>query len=518
LHDHRQADFIVVGAGSAGAAVARRLIDAGARVLLLEAGGPDTSPAIHDPRRALDLQGAPEDWAFETVPQPGAAGRRIAWPRGRVLGGSSATNGMVWIRGAPADFDDWAYRGNAGWSYADALPLFRRMEDFDRGASEFHGAGGPTRVTADWPRGAIHHSFVAAAGEIGIPFNDDPNGRNLLGASFVQFSIRDGRRETSRSAYLAPIASAPALEVRTGARARRLLFEGSRATGVEYSCDGRLEQARASGEVVLCAGVIGSAQLLLLSGIGPAADLRSLGIAPLVDLAGVGANLHDHVHAPLVFATEHAPDGDGRGISPVQAQIFWRSDGRLPTPDLQAVYFNRPMAAPGGFAPEHGFTIGVLIVRPASAGTLRLASADPDAAPLLDPQTYACEADMAAVLAGVALMRALSATDALAEWGAREVDPGPEIEGVALERWVRERTLSSHHQVGTARMGVDALAVVDPQLRVYGVDGLRVADASIMPAVTSGNTHAPATMIGERAGDLLLAAAGPAAAVPPLPA
>jgi choline dehydrogenase len=473
-------------------------------VLLLEAGGPDTSAAIHDPRRALDLQGAPEDWAYETVPQPAAAGRRIPWPRGRVLGGSSATNGMVWIRGAPADFDDWAYRGNAGWSYADVLPLFRRMEDFDRGASEVHGAGGPTGVTADWPRGAIHHSFAAAAGELGIPFNHDPNSGDLLGASFVQFSIRDGRRETSHTAYLAPVASAPALEVLTGARARRLLFEGSRVTGVEYESRGRLERARAAAEVVLCAGVIGSAQLLLLSGIGPAADLRSLGIAPVVDLPGVGANLHDHVHAPLVFATEHAPDSDLRGTSPVQAQLFWRSDGRLPTPDLQAVYFNRPMPAPGAIAPEHGFTIGTLIVRPASRGTLRLASADPDAPPLLDPQTYACEADMAAMLFGVELTRALAATDALAEWGAREIDPGPDVDGAALEHWVRERTLSSHHQVGTARMGVDALAVVDPQLRVHGVDGLRVADASIMPAVTSGNTHAPATMIGERASDLLL--------------
>jgi choline dehydrogenase len=515
LHENRHADYIVVGAGSAGAAVTRRLVDAGARVLLLEAGGPDTSAAIHDPRRALELQGAPEDWAFETVPQVGAAGRRIPWPRGRVLGGSSATNGLVWIRGAPADFDDWAYRGNAGWSYADVLPLFRRMEDFDRGASEHHGAGGPVRVIADWPRGAIHRSFVGAAAELGVPFNDDPNAGNLLGASYVQFNIRDGRRDTSQAAYLAPIAGAPALDVLTGARVRRVLFEASRATGVEYAHDGRLERARAASEVVLCAGVIGSAQLLLLSGIGPAADLRALGIAPVVELPGVGANLHDHVHAPVVFATERAPDSDLPGLPPIQAQIFWRSDERLPAPDLQPVYFNRPMPAPGATLPAHGFTVGALIVRPASRGTMRLAGPDPDAPPLLDPQTYACAADMASMLSGVALVRGLAATAAFADWGVREVDPGPGVDGAALERWVRERTLSSHHQVGTARMGVDAMAVVDPQLRVHGVERLRVADASIMPAVTSGNTHAPATMIGERASDLLLAAA---AGVPPRPA
>jgi choline dehydrogenase len=504
LHEDRYADYIVVGAGSAGAVVARRMVDAGASVLLLEAGGPDTSEAIHDPARALDLEGAPEDWAYETVPQPGAAGRRIPWPRGRVLGGSSATNGMVWIRGAPADYDNWAYAGNAGWSYAELLPLFRRMEDFDRGASELHGSGGPIRVIADWERGEIHRSFVSAAAELAIPFNDDPNGSELLGASFVQFNIRDGRRETAAVAYLAQVASAPGLEVLTGAHVRRLRFDGSRVTGVEYAREGALERARAAREVVLCSGVVGSAQLLLLSGIGPAAHLAAVGIAPLVDLPGVGANLHDHVHVPVVFATDRAPDDEAPGLSPVQAQIFWRTDPRLPVPDLQPVYFNRPMYEAGMSGTEHGFTIGVLIVRPASRGMLRLASADPEDPPLLDPQTYACAADMTAMLSGVALVRALGATGALARWGARELAPGAGVEGAALERWVRRRTLSSHHQVGTARMGTDALAVVDPQLRVYGVSGLRVADASIMPAVTSGNTHAPATMIGERASDLLL--------------
>ena len=500
----REAEFIVVGSGSAGAVVARRLVDAGAHVLVLEAGGPDTSEAIHDPRRAFDLAGAPEDWAFETVPQPGAAGRRIPWPRGKVLGGSSATNGMVWIRGAPADFDHWSYLGNAGWAYADVLPLFRRMEDFDRGASELHGVGGPVRITTDWERGEIHHAIVAGAAELEIPFNDDPNGSEILGVSFIQFNIRDGRRETAAVAYLRPIAASPALEVLTGAHVQRLLFDGTRVTGVEVVLGGRLEQARAAREVILSAGVIGSPQLLLLSGIGPAEELAALGIAPRVDLPGVGANLHDHIHVPLIYATERPVDSGGEGLSPIQAEIFWRSDPRLPVPDLQPVYFNRPMYQPGMEGPSQGFSIGVLIVRPASRGRLALASARPADPPLMDPSTYGCAVDLDTMLAGVELSRALAGTAAMGEWGAREIYPGSDVEGEALEHYVRARTLSSHHQVGTCKMGIDADAVVDARLRVYGLEGLSVADASIMPAVTSGNTHAPATMIGERASDLLL--------------
>jgi choline dehydrogenase len=500
----RSAEVIVIGAGAAGAVVARRLVDAGAQVLLLEAGGPDSSALLADPRFALDLEGTPEDWGFHTLPQAHADGRSLYWPRGRVLGGSSSINGMVWMRGCPADYDNWAYLGNAGWSYADVLPLLRRIEDFDRGASELRGAGGPIGVISSYEPHPIVRAYLDAAAEVGIPRNEDYNGRDPFGAAVTQFSIRHGRRHSTSTAYLAAVRDAPNLETVTFAHARRLLFRGSRAVGVEWERDGALERGFAAREVVVSAGVIGSPQLLLLSGIGPADELERHGIGVRAALP-VGDGLHDHVRVPVVFSARRPIAECAHGLAPAQGLILWRSDPRLPAPDLQPTCFTRPMYEPGMDGPANGFTIGVLMNRPVSRGRLRLAGSDPRTPPLLDPAVYSCARDREAVTAGVALVRELGRTAAFAEWGVQERHPGPGIESeAALAAYIRARTLTPHHQVGTCRMGIDAGAVVDPQLRVLGIDGLRIADASIMPGVTSGATYAPSVMIGERAADLLI--------------
>jgi choline dehydrogenase len=501
----RSADVIVVGAGAAGAVVARRLLDAGAEVLLLEAGGPDSSALLADPRFALDLEGTPEDWGFRTLPQAHADGRSLYWPRGKVLGGSSSINGMVWMRGCSADYDNWAYLGNAGWSYADVLPLLRRIEDFDRGASELRGAGGPIRVISSYEPHPIVRAYLDAAAELGIPLNDDYNGRDPFGAGLTQFSIRDGLRQSTSAAYLAAVRDAPNLQIVTLAHARRLLFRGSRAVGVEWERGGALERGFAGREVVVSAGVIGSPHLLLLSGIGPIGELECHGIGVRSDLP-VGDGLHDHVRVPVIFSAQRPVPECAPGLAPAQGLILWRSDPRLPAPDLQPTCFTRPMYEQGMDGPANGFTIGALMNRPVSRGRLRLADRDPRTAPLLDPQIYSCARDREAVTAGVALVRELGATAAFAEWGVQERYPGQDVQSEeALAAYVRARTLTPHHQVGTCRMGIDSGAVVDPQLRVYGIDGLRVADASIMPAVTSGTTYAPSVMIGERAADLLIA-------------
>ena len=502
----RGAELIVVGGGSAGAVIARRLVDAGAHVLLLESGAADTAPEIHDASQFLRLWETSAATRVHTEPQAQLGGRRLEWTFGHVLGGSSSINGMAWVRGAPADFDHWAYLGNVGWSYADVLPLFRRIEDFDRGASDLHGAGGPIAVTSRWRPSALHRAIVAGAAELGIPFNDDPNGRDPFGVYHLQFNIRDGRRQSTSATYLAGLAGEPRLEVLTGARVRRVLFDGARARGVEWEREGRIERADASREVVLCAGAIGSPALLLRSGVGPSAELARLGIGVRADLPGVGANLHDHVHVPLVFTTERPVEPSPDGVPSMQTNLAWRTHPGLPAPDLQTAFFGEPVYRDGMHGPPDGLTIAATIVRPASRGRLRLRTADPADPPLLDPATYECAADLDAMLWAVRFNREIGRSAALAEWGARERYPGETVEDeAALVEYIRRRTWTAFHQAGTCRMGADDGAVVDPSLRVRGVERLRVADASVMPCVTSGNTNAPCVMIGERAADLLLA-------------
>jgi choline dehydrogenase len=502
-------DVVVVGSGSAGCVIARRLVDAGVRVCVLEAGGPDDNPAIHDPARLMELQGSPDDWDYATVPQPGCGGRELHLPRGKVLGGSSAVNGMIYIRGHRLDYDLWAYLGNAGWGYEDVLPLFRRSEDFDGGESRYHGVGGELHVRAGYEPHPLLADVVAAAQEAGVPFNPDHNGAELDGVGFTQLMVKDGRRQSQWVAFLGPVADAANLTVLSRAYARRLLFEGGRCVGVEIGRDGGVERVRAEHEVIVCAGTLESPKLLQLSGIGEGEALRSLGIDVVVDLPGVGENLHDHSLVPLIWSSPRSVPPTLPGTQPLHAHLFARSGPGLAVPDLQPLFWHIPLYFPGMSGPQDGFTLMSGLIRPAGRGSVTLRSADPDDRPLVDPGFLACAADVDALEVGVELCREIAAAPALADWRGEELYPGPGVRASsAVREWIRETLTTYQHVAGTCKMGIDALAVVDPELRVYGVDGLRVADASIMPAITSGNTHAPTTMIGERAADLVAAALG----------
>jgi choline dehydrogenase len=496
-------DVVVVGSGSAGSVVARRLVDAGASVLLLEAGAMDENPAIHDPPRVFELWESAEDWNYKTLPQAACAGRELGWPRGRVLGGSSALNGMIYVRGHRSDYDTWAYLGNAGWSFDDVLPLFKRSEDFDGGETEFHGAGGPSHVMSKYEPHPVLEAIVGASQEAGIAFNADYNAETLDGVSYCQLLIKDGVRQSAATAFLRPVLDAPNLTVLTGARATRLLIEDGRCTGVELVRDGAVERVRAEHEVVVCGGTIESPKLLLLSGIGDADELGRLGIDVVANLPGVGRNVHDHVLSPVIYSASQ-PVPAAVGIQQFHAHLFWRSRPGLVGPDVQPLFFHMPMYLEGMDGPPDGYTLMAGIIRPASRGTIKLASADPTVAPLIDPAYLSCAADVDALVAAVELCREIGAQDALGEWRGAELYPGD----VDLREYIRQTAITYHHQVGSCRMGIDELAVVDPELRVHGIDGLRVADASVMPTVSSGNTHAPTLMIGERAADLVAESIG----------
>jgi choline dehydrogenase len=499
------ADVIIVGAGSAGCALARRLVDRDVAVLLLEAGGPDENPAIHEPTRVHELWLSPEDWAYYTVPQDRAAGRTLHLPRGRVLGGSSCLNGMVHVRGARSDYAEWVRLGAHGWGWDDVLPVFLRMEDFDGGESELHGVGGPTSILSQYTPAPVHEAIIAAAQEIGIARNDDYNSGELDGVAQVQLTIRDGRRDSAAAAYLRPVIDAANLRVITRAPARRLLIEGTRCVGVEWEHSGRLHTARAGSEVVVSAGAIASPRLLLLSGIGPAPELAEHGIRVILELPGVGRNLHDHLLSPSIHSTERTIDPPARGLPTIQTHLWWRSRPDLPGPDTQPVHFSVPLYEPWMEGPPNAFTMLGGMVRPQSRGSIRLSGPDPDDPLLIDLNAFEVEADLESLAASLTQVREIAAAAALRdEWGARELYPGREVRTAAQVRdYVRRTAITYHHQVGTCRMGLDLDAVVDPCLRVHGIDGLRVADASVMPVVTSGNTNAPSLMIGERAADFI---------------
>lgn len=474
-------DVIVVGAGSAGSVVARRLADTGAAVTLLEAGGPDGNPAIHDPARAGELWHGPEDWDLYTVPQPHVGGRRLHLPRGKVLGGSHALNAMIWVRGAPADYDGW---GLPGWTWADVEPVFARIEK------------DLLEVVPNEPLHPIQQSIVDACVSAGLPLNPDYNSGTLDGVSVERITARDGRRLTTWQAYGLPVASR--LTVHTGALVHRLVFAGSRVTGVVASIDGVVRELPAD-LVVLAAGALASPAILLRSGVGPADELRALGIDVVADLPGVGRNLHDHLLSPVIFTTSREVEPPVSGRSVTQVHWFWRSRAGLAVPDTQPICFSVPMYEPWMSGPPTGFSLMAGMVSPSSRGSLRLS---PDGSPLIDLAALSSPEDFESLVASVEQCLAVGRAPALAsEWGARQLYPGPEDD---VREYVRRTAITYHHQVGTCRMGSDAEAVVDPRLAVHGLDGLVVADASVLPRVTTGNTNAPAVLVGEQAAKFIL--------------
>lgn len=495
---------IVVGAGSAGAVVARRLVDAGVSVTMLEAGGEDTNPAIHDPARMGELWHSEDDWDYRTVPQEHAAGRRLHLPRGKVLGGSHALNAMIWVRCAPSDYDAWAAAGCEGWAWKDVLPVYKEMEDFSGGESELHGVGGPLPVTDAYPLHPIQQAIIDASVEEGLPLNEDYNGEALEGVSQQQVTMKDGVRANTWTEYLKPVRDQ--LDIRTGAHVHSVIIEDGRAVGVRYRANGEMQELRAD-EVVLAAGALDSPPILLRSGIGPAEDLTALGIDVVRDAPAVGKNLHDHFLAPVIFRTTKRDVGPPQsGMSVTQSHHFWTSLPELEVPDTQPIHFSVPMYGemlePQG---DDGFSLMAGIVTPKSRGELTLSGPGLDDPVQIDPHVLEDEDDVRSMVASVRKCRAIGRRPALAdEWGAEEVYPGPDVSDDEVEEYVRRTIVTYHHQVGTCRMGVDAEAVVDPRLKVNGIENLRVIDASIMPTVTTGNTNAPAVLIGELGARFLL--------------
>jgi choline dehydrogenase-like flavoprotein len=527
-------DYLVVGGGSAGCVLAARLSeDPSVQVALLEAGPPDTSVLIHCPAGlALLAKNGQANWGFQTVPQAGLNGRRGYQPRGKVLGGSSSVNAMIYARGHRADYDAWAAAGNTGWSWDEVLPYFKRAEHNERGADAFHGSGGPLNVMDLRSPHRFGPVFVEAAKQAGFRENHDFNGAEQEGVGMYQVTHRNGERFSAAKAYLAPNRQRPNLHVITGAHATRVLFNGRRASGVAFLQDKVERQIRVRREVLLSAGALLSPQLLMLSGVGPAEELRRHGIPVVQDLPGVGRNLHDHVDVVQVVDAPHLTDLFGlsfRGIvNAVNGIVEWRRQrsGMLTTnfaeaggfirssaqeaiPDLQLHFVIGKLVDHGRKTVfGHGYSCHVCLLRPKSRGSLTLASADPLAAPRIDPNFLADDDDTRRLVKGFRLMREILSQPALAGYRGRELaDSAAACSDAQIEAFVRSHADTIYHPVGTCRMGSDALAVVDPQLRVRGLEGLRVVDASIMPSIVGGNTNAPVIMIGEKAAEMIKASA-----------
>jgi choline dehydrogenase len=525
-------DYIIVGSGSAGSVLANRLsAKPEIKVLLLEAGRSDNSFYVRMPAGIANLSGPRFNWGYETAPQAAMKGRRMYWPRGRLIGGSSSVNAMVYMRGQPADYDHWRQLGNAGWSYDDVLPYFKKAERNERLHDRFHGADGPLNVAERPYTNPLSHAFVEAAQQAGLPFNPDFNGALQLGCGLFQVTQKNGRRWSAASAYLHPAAARENLTIVTKAQATRVLIENGRAVGVEYARGRRRHTARASQEVVLAAGAINSPQLLLLSGIGPAEELRARGVSVVHDLPGVGKNLQDHLNVNIVQRAKRgsALDGKNRGLAPIgvaleylfygtgpgtsnvaEAGAFAISELGAANPDVQyhfipAQVVNHARTPMDG----DGVTVHACCLRPQSRGEIRLASTDPLQPPVMDPNYLAADYDLKVLIAGLRQGRDILAPQAFKPWLGEERLPGPAVQSNAeLEDFIRATAETEYHPVGTCKMGSDPMAVVDEKLRVRGIERLRVIDASIMPAIVSGNTNAPVIMIAEKGAEMMLAAAG----------
>lgn len=521
-------DYVIVGGGSAGCTITARLVQAGKRVALIESGPPDNHPFIHIPATFFKVHGTNRMWMYKTTRQANANNREMYIPQGRTLGGGSSVNAMIYIRGQHEDFDDWEALGARGWAWRDVLPFFVKSEGNARLGGPLHGKSGPLKVNDGRHIHPFSRAFVEAAQQAGVPYTDDFNGERQEGAGLFQTTTFDGRRGSSAATYLKSVKGNPCLRLVTGADVLKIVTEARRATGVQVRhASGETERIACTGEVIICAGGAASPKLLMHSGIGPAAHLREFDIPLVHDLPGVGENFQDHLTAPIYGRARHPHSvfGHDKGLRALMhgmRYVFGRSgllasnviesgafidtagDGR---PDIQ-IHTTPTLVGDVDRKPidGHGITIGPCVVRPKSRGTVRLASKDPRTPALLDPRFYSDPYDMETMIRGVKISRKILRAPALREVIAEELLPSSqeEISDTRLEEHIRAISKTVFHPAGSCRMGVDALAVVDPQLRVHGIQNLRVADASIVPTLVSGNTNATAIMIGERCADFVL--------------